>query len=80
MRLLALAATAQFVKLLLTQHAVWRVVEGEAEAIVLVVAVGATATSAVDREHQLDNRGSTLRPTGGSPAASLTGTASDTDQ
>ncbi len=52
----ALAFAALSVALLPTQHAVWRVVEVSAAMIVLVVAFGATTTSAVDREHQLDDR------------------------
>jgi hypothetical protein len=54
----AFAFAALSVALLPTQLVVWQVVEVSAAAIVLVVAVGATATSAVDRDHQLDNRGS----------------------
>jgi len=42
--------------LLPTQHAVWRVVEVLAATIVLLVSIGATASSAVDREHQIDHR------------------------
>jgi hypothetical protein len=57
----ALAFAALSVALLPTQHAVWQVVEISAATIVLVVAGAATATSAVDRDHQLDNRGSASR-------------------
>lgn len=57
----ALAFAALSVALLPTQHAVWRVVEVSAATIVLVVAVAATAASAVDREQQLDHRGSASR-------------------
>jgi hypothetical protein len=57
----AFAFAALSVALLPTQHVVWQVVEVLAAAIVLVVAVAATATSAVDRDHQLDDRGSASR-------------------
>jgi hypothetical protein len=57
----AFAFAALSVALLPTEHAVWQVVEVLAAMIVLVVAVGATATSAVDRDHQLDNPRSASR-------------------
>lgn len=57
----AFAFAALSVALLPTQHVGWQVVEVLAAAIMLVVAVAATATSAVDRDHQLDDRGSASR-------------------
>jgi hypothetical protein len=57
----AFAFAALSVALLPSRHEVWRVVEVSAATIVLVVAVAAMATSAVDREHQLDDRGSASR-------------------
>jgi hypothetical protein len=57
----ALAFAALSVALLPTQHTVWQIVEISAATIVLGVAVAATATNAVDRDHQLDDRGSASR-------------------
>lgn len=57
----ACALAALSVGLLPTQHARWQVVVVSAATIVLVVAITATATSAVDRDHQLDDRGSPSR-------------------
>ncbi|MDQ3901580.1 MAG: hypothetical protein M3319_14460, partial [Actinomycetota bacterium] len=57
----AFAFAALSVALLPTQHVVWQVIEVSAAAIVLAVAVAGTATSAVDRDHQLDDRGSESR-------------------
>ncbi|MCA1820477.1 MAG: hypothetical protein LC644_01550 [Pseudonocardia sp.] len=57
----AFTFAALSVALLPTQHVVWQVVEVSAAAIVLAVAVAGTATSAVDRDHQLDDRGSASR-------------------
>ena len=57
----AFGFAALSVALLPTQYAVWRVVEVSAATIVLVIAVGATATSAVDREPQIDHQGSASR-------------------
>ncbi|MDQ4102785.1 MAG: hypothetical protein M3186_03375 [Actinomycetota bacterium] len=57
----AFAFAALSVALLPTQHTGWQVVEVSAATIVLVVAVAATATSAVDRERQLDDRGRVSR-------------------
>ena len=57
----ACALAALSVGLLPTQHTIWRVVVVSAVTIVLVLAITVTATSAVDRDHQLDNRGSPSR-------------------
>lgn len=57
----ACALAALSVALLPTQYPVWRAVVASAAIIVLVLAVAATATEAVDREHQLDHSGSSSR-------------------
>jgi hypothetical protein len=57
----ACALAALSVGLLPTQYPVWRAVLVSAAAIVLSVAVTATATRAVDREHHLDHPGNSSR-------------------
>jgi hypothetical protein len=57
----ACALAALSVGLLPTQHPMWRVVIVSAATIVLILAITATATSAVDRDHQMDDRTSPSR-------------------